>query len=139
MTATTPDEHAERIRALDEAWMAAAARRDLDAMMSIYAEDARELLPDMHPLTGRDVIRAFYRRLIDRFPRFAHEFTPEEITVAESGELAVVQGTYRFTPDTLGAEEVQVGKFVGVWRRRAGDWQLQVNISNGSPTNPDSP
>lgn len=119
-----------RIQALDELWLAAAARRDLDGMMAIYADDAQELLPDMAPLVGRDAIRAFYRGLIEQLPRFAHHFAPEDITVASSADLAVARGSYRFTPDTLDPQLVHVGKYVGVWRRRQGDWRLFINISN---------
>ena len=126
------EEAAARILALDEEWSAAAARRDLDGMMVIYAPDARELLPGMTAIVGREAIRDFYGQLIDRFPDFAHEFEPEEITVAASEDLAVVRGMYRFTPDSGSPEEAQVGKFVGVWCRVEGDWRLKYNISNAN-------
>ena len=130
VNSTSPEQHAAHIRALDEAWKTAAAQRDLDGMMAIYAPDAQELLPDLPAIVGRGAIREFYRGIIEELPRFAHEFKASEIVVAESGDLAVVRGTYRFTADTLRPAEVQIGKFVGVWRRRDGDWQLQMNISN---------
>ncbi|MFQ5528278.1 MAG: YybH family protein [Thermoanaerobaculia bacterium] len=128
----TADNAATHIRSLNESWLAAASRRDLAGMMAVYAPDAQELLPDMLPLVGRDSIRAFYKSLIERLPRFAHHFAPEEITVASSGDLAVVRGSYRFTPDTLKPRQVYEGKYVGVWRRRAGEWRLFINISNGN-------
>lgn len=130
MDSNAMDENIVRIEALDDQWRDAAARRDLDGMMAIYAPDARELLPDLPPVVGRDAIRAFYGDLLDQFPRFAHEFETDEIIVAESGDLAVARGRYRFTPDTLNAAESQSGKFVGVWRYRDGDWRLQINISS---------
>lgn len=99
-------------------------------MIAIYAADAQELLPDMAPIVGRDSIRAFYRSLIEQQPRFAHQFEAHELIVTESGDPAVVRGVYRFTADTLHRDQVQTGKFVGVWRHREGDWRLQVNISN---------
>ena len=130
MDSTSPEQHAAHIRALDEMWKRAADQRDLEGMMAIYAADAQELLSGMPPIVGRDSIREFYRGLIDELPRFAHQFEPHEVIVAESGDLAVVRGSYRFTADTLRPAEVQTGKFVGVWRRRDGDWRLQMNISN---------
>jgi uncharacterized protein (TIGR02246 family) len=134
MQAGATDHHVARIRALDEAWSAAAAGRDLDGMVAICAADAQELLPDMAPIVGRDSIRAFYRGLIEQLPRFAHQFGIDEIIVAKSGDLAVVRGVYRFTADMLHLDHVQTGKFVGVWRHRDGDWRLQVNISNTDRT-----
>ena len=136
MPPATDEDAVARIRARNESWLAAAARRDLDGMMSIYAPDAQELLPDMSPLVGRDSIRAFYRGLIEQLPRFAHHFTPEDVTVAGSGELAVVRGSYRFTPDTLLPQQVHEGKYVGVWRRRDGEWRLFINISNADAPAP---
>ncbi len=130
MNSTSTEQHAATIRALDEMWKAAAAQRDLDGMMAIYAPDAQELLSDMVPIVGIDAIREFYRGLIEELPRFAHEFEADEIIVAQSGDLAVVRGSYQFTADTLSPAEVQVGKFVGVWCRRDGDWRLLMNISN---------
>jgi len=126
-------EHAARIPALDDQWLEAAARRDLEGRLAIYAPDARELLPDTPAIVGRDAIRACYARLLDQLPRFAHRFDAEEITVGEAGDLAVVRGSYRFTPDTLQPAQVRTGKFVDVWRRREEDWRLVINISNGDP------
>jgi uncharacterized protein (TIGR02246 family) len=123
--------HVARILALDEEWKAAALLRDLDRMLAIYAPDAQELLPDAPPIVGRDAIRDFYGRLIEQWPRFAHQFDAEEVIVAESGDLAVVRGRYRFTADTQQPDTVQTGKFIGVWRFCDGDWRLQMNISNG--------
>jgi uncharacterized protein (TIGR02246 family) len=130
MNSTNHERHAARILALDEAWKAAAARRDLDGMMAVYARDARELLPDMPAIVGRDAIRTFYGGLIGQLPRFEHRFETHEVIVAESGDLAVVYGSYRFTADAAHPNDVQIGKFIGVWRYRNGDWQLQMNISN---------
>lgn len=130
MDSNPGDPHAGRILALDRAWKDAAARRDLEGMMRIYAPDARELLPGIPAVVGRNAIGAFYRNLMERYPRFRHAFEAEEIVVAASGDLAVVRGTYEFTPDSLVPDEGQAGKFVGVWRRRRGEWRLQMNISN---------
>jgi len=69
---------AARIRTLDEEWSAAAARRDLDGMMVIYATDAGELLPGMPAVVVREAIRDFHRKLIGRLPDFAHEFAPAD-------------------------------------------------------------
>jgi len=130
MDQLTATRHAERIRELEEAWCVAVAQRDLDGMMEIYAPDAYELLPGQAALTGREAIRDFYRGVLDQFPRLRHSFDLQEITIAESADLAVVRGTYRFTPDADVPDVVEVGKFVGAWIFFEGDWRLEVNISN---------
>lgn len=130
MDQLTATRHAERIRELDQSWMEAVARRDLDGMMAIYGPEAQELLPGQPGIVGREAIRAFYRTVLDTFPRLRHSFDLQEITISEAGDLAVVRGTYRFTPDADIPDEIDVGKFVGVWIYYEGDWRLQINISN---------
>ena len=130
MDQLTASRHADRIRELDDAWLEAAARRDLDGMVAIYAPEAHELQPGLPPIIGRDAIREFYLELIERLPRFQHTFSMDEVTIAESGDLAIVRGTYRFVPDDTVPDQVDVGKFVAVWVFYAGDWKLQINISN---------
>jgi uncharacterized protein (TIGR02246 family) len=128
--------HADRIRELDEEWLAAIRRRDLAGMLAIYAPDAQELPPGRPALVGRDAIREFYRALLERFPRFEHRFTMDEVTIAESGDLAVVRGSYRFTFDDSRPDDADAGKFVGVWIYHSGDWRLQINISNSDEPSP---
>jgi len=130
MDQLTASRHADRIRELDEGWLEAAARRDLDGMIAIYAPEAQELQPGLPPIIGRDAIREFYLELIERLPRFQHSFTMDEVTIAESGDLAIVRGTYRFVPDDSIPDQMEIGKFVAVWVFYSGDWKLQINISN---------
>lgn len=122
--------HADRIRALDDSWVMAARRRDLDGMTAIYAPDAHELQPGQPPIVGREAIRDFYKQLIVNFPRFVHTFAVDEVTIAESGDLAVVRGSYRFTFDENNPDQIDSGKFVSIWVYLSGDWRLQTNISN---------
>ena len=136
MSSPSQMEHAARIRTRDAQWLAAAAQRDLDGMMAIYAADAEELQPGLPPLAGHAAIRRFYQGLLDRFPRCRHEFEPRAVTVAAAADLAVVQGIYRFLADTRRPDEVQVGKFLGVWVHREQDWWLLRNISNADHPGP---
>lgn len=130
MDQLTASRQVERIRALDDSWLEAARRHDLETMIAIYAPEATELLPGRPALVGRDAIREFYRGVLARYPRLDPAFSLDEVTIAESGDLAVVRGTYRFTLDTATPERVDAGKFVGVWIYTAGDWRLMINISN---------
>ncbi|HET8712301.1 MAG TPA: nuclear transport factor 2 family protein [Gemmatimonadales bacterium] len=130
MDQLTATRHAERIRELEQSWMDAVARRDLGAMMAIYAPEAQELIPGQPGIVGREAIRAFYDSVLEAFPRLRHSFDLQEITISEAGDLAVVRGTYRFTPDADIPDEIEIGKFVGVWIYSEGDWRLQINISN---------
>lgn len=126
----TASRHAERIRELEESWLTAARLRNVDGMLAMYAPEPYELWPGQPALVGREAIRAFYHQLLEDYPRFQQTFVMDEVTIAESGDLAVVRGTYRFTPDETKPGEVEIGKFVAVWVFYAGDWRLHTNISN---------
>ena len=130
MDQVTATRHADRIRELNESWLAAARRRDLDGMMAIYAPDAQELMPAQPAVVGREAIRELYRQLITDYPRFSHTFALDEVTIAESGDLAVVRGSYRFMYDDNSPEQVDIGKLVSVWVYLTGDWRLELIISN---------
>jgi len=130
MDQVTATRHADRIRELNESWLAAARRRDLDGMMAIYAPDAQELMPAQPAVVGREAIRELYRQLITSSPRFGHAVSMDEVTIAESGDLAVIRGSYRFTYDENTPERVDIGKLVSVWVYLLGDWKLQLIIAN---------
>ena len=130
MDQVTATRHADRIRELNESWLAAARQRDLDGMMAIYAPDAQELMPAQPAVVGREAIRELYRQLITNSPRFGHAVSMDEVTIAESGDLAVVRGSYRFTYDENTPEHVDIGKLVSVWVYTLGDWKLQIIIAN---------
>ncbi len=125
--------HEARIRALDASWLSAAANRDLDGMLAIYAPDAQELLPGLPPIIGHRAIRDFYAEVQAQYPRHSYQFEQAEVWVARSADLAVARGTYRFTPDREDPDSAQSGKFVGVWRHTGGEWRLALNISNEDP------
>lgn len=130
MDQLTASRHADRIRELEDAWIAAAQRRDLDGMMTIYSADAQELLPGEPALVGRDAIREYYQQLLEDFPHSSYTFDMQEVTIAESADLAIERGSYRFTPDLDEPDELEVGKFVSVWVYQGGDWRLEITISN---------
>jgi ketosteroid isomerase-like protein len=54
MQSRAADGDAERIRALDVGWAAAAARRDLDGMMAIYAHEPRSQVLPVNELSDGD-------------------------------------------------------------------------------------
>jgi uncharacterized protein (TIGR02246 family) len=130
MDQLTASRHADRIRQLNQAWVAAALERDLDAMMAIYSLDAQELLPGEAALIGRDAIREYYASLLEDLPRCSYSYDTQEVTIAESADLAIVRGSYRFVPDDQEPDDVEIGKFVAVWVYFAGDWRLETTISN---------
>jgi limonene-1,2-epoxide hydrolase len=74
-------------REVVQAWLAARARADAEALVSLYAREATYLLPTGEALVGRDVIR----------DRLAHSILAVPVRVQESlfedGEWAILEWT----------------------------------------------
>ncbi len=128
---------AARIRALEQQSFADVAARRMDAVTALYARDAQMLRANAPTVHGHDSIAAVFRGMTDQWPNFRNEFRADSVMVAKSGDVAVVTGMYRFTPDTTHPAAFDVGKYLGVWRREDGDWRIALDMTNsdgaGSP------
>lgn len=114
------------------AWAGDWASKDLDKLVSHYADSASVLAPDTQIMTGKDAIRAgLAKMLADK--NLSMSFTTTETEVSKGGDLAYTQGTYSMTmtnPRTKKAE-TERGKYVTVYRKQAdGTWKAVEDISN---------
>jgi uncharacterized protein (TIGR02246 family) len=122
------------VAAADSAWAAAAAARDLDASVNAMANDGIMFPPDQAPVVGRAAIKE-YMAAAFAIPGFSVQWSPGEIKVASSGDLAYSFGRSRYTvPDSSGTILTIHAKGVTIWRREAdGRWQCVADIWNGAP------
>jgi uncharacterized protein (TIGR02246 family) len=129
-----PDLEAERqaILAADEAWVAAAGRKDFEQTMSYWTDDATMIPPDVAPLRGKDAIGEYIAAGF-ALPGFAVSWKSQEIVVAADGKLAYQFATNQFTaPDSTGTLHTVAGKGIVVWRKEPdGAWRAAVDIWNG--------
>ena len=121
---------AARIKTLElQSFQDLAARR-MDAVSALYARDAQMLRANAPTVHGRDSIAVVFRELAAGLPNFRHEFRADSVVVGQGGDVAVATGVYRFTPDTLHPTAVDVGKYLGVWKREDGDWRIALDMTN---------
>jgi ketosteroid isomerase-like protein len=119
------------IRKADAEWSHAAQTKNLEKMISFYAEDG-SVLPFGAPIaTGREQARQLWSHLMS-LPGFSLTFTPTKVQVASSGELAYDVGTFLLTlNDTKGTPTSTPGKYVVVWQKQApGGWKAVADIFN---------
>jgi uncharacterized protein (TIGR02246 family) len=120
-----------RIRAVDSVWSAALQARDLDAVMSNYAEDAAFLAPGQPLLEGKRDIRAWFARQL-AVPGYSATFSPTVVVVARSNDMAYEIGAYRVTyRDADGALVSRVGKHLVTWGKRDGRWRVTAESISG--------
>jgi len=121
----------QAVRDQDAQWSKAAESRDVDKLVSFYADDAIVLPAHAAIATTKDSIRNIFQRLLS-IPGVALSWKPTNVTVAGSGDLAYSTGTYQMSaPDDSGKSITDHGKYVAVWKKQAdGNWKVAVDIWN---------
>src|SRR5882757_227310 len=128
---SNPNDDEQAIRQLDKDWSAAAQSKDVDKIVSFYADDASALPFNAPIATGKEQIRQVWAHLTS-LPGFALTFGPTKIEVAKSGDLAYDIGTFELkTNDAQGNVTTEVGKYVVVWKKQADkQWKAVVDMFN---------
>lgn len=127
MTTTAPGDR--EIRALIPAWLEAVARKDSDAIASLYTPDGRFMVPNAPIAEGRAAVAATWAHLLS-LPGVGLTFGPTHIEVAASNDLAFEIGTYTLAFDRDGGRIEDRGKYVVVWKRLDGTWKAAADILN---------
>lgn len=121
--APSAQESAE-IAAGGDAWMAAFNAGDVDALVSLYAADARFLPPNSEMVSGHDPIRADLQGMLDA--GLSGELQTTEAMAA--GDIGYRVGTY--TLSSADGQVVDKGKYIETWQRMNGEWKITNDIYN---------
>jgi ketosteroid isomerase-like protein len=115
------------IRDADVAWSKAAAAKDVDSVLSFYADDASSFVDNGPIATGKQAIGDSWRDLFSM--GYTITWQPTKIEVAQSGDLGYSQGTYE--QKISGSDTATKGKYVVVWKKEpAGGWKAVAEIAN---------
>jgi ketosteroid isomerase-like protein len=121
------------------AWSADFGAKDVDKLVSHYAEDASLFIPDFPVMKGKDAIRTGIKAMMaDK--NLSLSFTTGSVEVSKGGDLAYSQGSYAETstdPKTKKAIS-EKGKYVTVYKKQAdGSWKAVADIVNAdAPATP---
>ena len=115
----------------DVQWLNAEQAKDVDTVLSFFADDASVLSPNAPIVTGKEAIRA---RLSEEYsgPGFAISWQTTKVEVSRSGDLAYSHGTYEVTVNVPEGNPVtDKGKWVTVWEKQpGGTWKVVIDIWN---------
>jgi ketosteroid isomerase-like protein len=112
------------ITSRSDAWEAALNAKDIDALVDLYASDARLLPPNGKMKSGSAAVREEFGAMIDA--GLSAELTSIDAMV--SGDIGYNVGTYTLR---AGADTVDVGKYMETWRRGDdGQWRYTNDIWN---------
>ena len=131
----SPAHAADKVRDAVErgnrAFIAAYAAHDSAKIGALYALDASAFPPGQERVKGRDAIRKFWQGNMDAG---VTNVTLKTIDVVSSGALASESGEFALDAPGKDGKAVHVtGKYVVVWKRNGGVWQLYRDIWNDTP------
>ena len=117
------------IRAADADFVKAAAAKDLDTCMSLYADDAVFLSSGQPAVVGKDNIRPVIQRMLAAPMQLTVHVA--SVDVARSGDLAMDRGTVEAAvTDKKGKTTTQTSEYVLVWKKGAdGVWKIAADTS----------
>jgi ketosteroid isomerase-like protein len=113
----------DEIRARSAAWAEALNAGDIDALVSLYADDARIMPPNAAAGRGHNAVRKSFGAMIDA--NLSGALTSVEAAVA--GGIGYHTGNYEIT---AGDAVVDRGKFMEAWRKVDGEWKMAADIWN---------
>jgi len=114
----------------DERWIEAFNRRDVDALVALYARDAVLMPPDRPNIVGRAAVRDWLTVLF-RENEARQRLVNEE--VAAHGDWAWLRGHFQIviTSRATGRTATILGKHLVIWRRLPdGSWRAARDIWN---------
>ena len=112
------------VRTQTEALDAAARAKDLERVMSYYADDAIFMPPNTPPLNGPAAIRQFWGPLLQA-PNVDLDLIVEDVQTC--GDIAIDRGRYEVTQPFKDS-----GKYIVIWRNRGGRWVIVNDIFNSN-------
>jgi ketosteroid isomerase-like protein len=137
-SSSNPNEIEGELRKADASVQNAIAGKNLDSLMSFYAEDAC-LLPTAEPMVkGKESIRAEWSHVF-KIPNFDNKSTLTKVEVSKGGDIAYTMGTYQAVlMGEDGKLTQEPGKWVSIWKKQSnGEWRIIVDIYNTDIAPPD--
>ena len=122
---------ADEVRAVSARWLEVVGTRDATRVAAFYAVDGTFLAPNAPLAHGREAIGAVWSQLLSA-PNLALQWAPASVEVARASDMACEIGTYELAMDGPAGRIEDDGKYVVVWRKVDGRWQVAADIFNSS-------
>ena len=119
---------------LKHSWEVSFNRGDGAAVVALYSEEAQLIMSGAAPVRGKAAIRT----AVDDMIKSGVKLRIGSAQNVGSGDIAYVYGPYSVF-EHEGGREVEAGTYIEVWRRRAGTWQIDLDINSTGPAIPTTP
>ena len=125
----------EKVMETSREWSQTVATKDIDKMVSYWADDAFLMQEGQAPLKGKQAIRQMVEESF-KIPGFSISWQPESVEVSDNGDMAyMIENTQVSFSDSTGKTITLKNKAVSIWRKQQdGSWKNAVDISTADPS-----
>jgi ketosteroid isomerase-like protein len=120
----------KQIHALYGNWMKAIRERNLEAIVSNFANHMTYMPPGRPKASGKSAVRDVWAGYLER-KNFIAYYEPT-IHVSEKGDMAYDIGSYRITMENDQGPATFTGKYVVVWELIDGQWKAVLDMDNSN-------
>jgi len=117
------------IRGQVDHWLQLLKAKDAAGIAELYTEDGAVMPPNAPIGKGRAAIQQTWASMLST-PGFNLTFSPEQIVLSSSGDMALDRGTYQLMIAPSGKAQNDTGKYVVVWRKIDNEWKAAADIFN---------
>ena len=123
---------ADVINKIEDEWTAAIISKDIDKIMSIFAQEAVVMNAYAPAFIGIQSIRKSLESWFSDITISHDTFVSaiDTIEVSSAGDLAYVRGNSRLTISTPGGVVEETDKWITIYRQINGEWKAIVDIWN---------
>jgi uncharacterized protein (TIGR02246 family) len=121
----------QQIRNLHQQWVEAVRKKQIGAIVDLYAKDAVIMPPNAVSARGSEAIRQSWEMLL-QLPDVSFAFEPTTIRTAEATDMAYEIGTYDLSFERTQGGAEDIGKYVLVWTKEDGVWKVVLDIFNSN-------
>ncbi len=118
-------------------WTEGTKAKDVDAVVSLYTDDATVLPDEGEPVSGKDALRAFYREWYAKKDKLVEQKF-ENVNSVQTGDLVIDSTKYSGVSIRNGKGVAFRGKRLVIWKREfQGPWKILRDTWNKSPMSND--
>jgi uncharacterized protein (TIGR02246 family) len=136
-TQTKVDKKAEgeKVMQLSKEWSKTIATKDVDKIVSYWADNALLMQEGQPPLQGKHAIREMVEESF-KIPGFSISWQPQSVEVSDNGDMAyLIENAQVLFTDSTGKAITIHNKAVTIWRKQPdGSWKNVVDISTADPS-----
>ncbi len=120
----------EKVMKLSEEWSKAVATKDVEKVVSYWADDAVLMSANEPVLEGKTAIKQMVEESF-KSPGFNISWQPKKVVVSEAGDMAyLIEDAQVSFADSTGKVITIQNKGVSIWRKQAdGSWKNVVDVS----------